>query len=290
MGHHALSMDALRQRLIASASEMERRRLVALSGLGPAKTVNHRLILCGRSLDAAGRRFRCNRPLCASCGERRRNHRTKAKIMPIIEVAMEVGYIPAHLTIALRPTDDIESVGAIFQSAKRALAGCRRRLTARHQDGLAIAGDGTLEIALVPDDELAHVGERRRQTLVELGFPEGECGGPIWCPHLHVLLLVPPGVSCEDVGTELRRVFRASRQVHIEAIRPGRGLVRSIYRVMRYGMKFTSMTEVEAPKRRHWTAEEVALFLDWSARQSRCGMRGLSFSFGMDGLPVPKCK
>lgn len=279
-------MDALRQRLIASASEMERRRLVALSGLGPAKTVNHRLIHCGRSLDAAGRRFRCNRPLCASCGERKRNARTKTKMLPIVEAAAAGGFSLAHLTIALKPTEDLDAVSAIFQSAKRAIAGCRRRLAARHPVGLSMAGDGTLEIALVPDDQLAHVGARRRETLTELGFPEACHGGPVWCPHLHILLFVPPITSLEEVGEELRRVFRATRQVHMEAVRPGRGFVRSIYRIMRYAMKFEGKTEVEESERRNWTPEEVAMFFDWAERSSRCGMRGLSITFGLDGLPA----
>lgn len=285
MAYHGRSIDVLRQKILDSASEMERRRLVALSGLSHASGVNGKLRHCERVLNNYGRRQRCNRPLCPTCGERMRNRRTKKTILKTCERASTSGYTVAHLTVALPPVDDLDRLRPIFQSAKRKLAGCRLRLRSRNPQDLSIAAEGQMEIALVPDDQLAFVGEGRRRTLTELGFPVADFGGPVWCPHLHLLLLVPPGTTVYHLGDELRRVFRAWRQVHIEPIQPGQGFVRGVYRVSRYGAKFTGRTEVEAARQRNWTSEEVALLMNWTERHSPRGRRGLTISFGMNTLP-----
>lgn len=284
MGQTTSSGDALRRHLLGSASETQRRRLVVLSGLTPEPGVNARLIACGRAVDRHGRRSRCNRPLCPSCGERMRNRRTRRQTLETCETAASQGYTVAHLTVALRPTADLEELGSIFRAAKRAMAGCRQRLRRQNPRGLSVAGEGQLEIGLVPDDQLSHVGEGRRRTLAELGFPEGAWGGPGWCPHLHVLMLIPPCTSVDDVGGELRRVFTAWRQVHVEPIPMGAGFVRSVFRVARYGSKFRGVTEVAGAAQRNWSREEVALLLDWTARHSPRGRRGVSVAFGMADL------
>lgn len=97
-------------------------------------------------------------------------------------------------------------------------------------------------------------------------------------------MLIPPCTTVHDVGCELRRVFPAWRQVHVEAIPPGAGFVRSLFRVARYGAKFSGLTEVEGAARRNWTSEEVALLMHWTARHSPRGRRGMTLAFGMANL------
>ena len=281
MGTKAPPLDILRQNLIADAAEMQRRRLVTLSGLRRQSTINRRLLRCGLDVDSTGHKFRCNRPFCASCGARRRNHKTKNLLLPLCEAAVAGGYIVAHLTIVLAPTASIDDVTPLLLSAKRKISGCRTRLGRRHPLGLQIAADGMLELSLVPDNELPHVSEGRRRTLTELGFPSAEFGGPVWCPHLHFLLFVPPDQQMEDVGAELRRVFPAWRQVHVDPLGSGKGLRNDVYRVARYGAKFAMKTEVSKSNRRNWSTEEVSLALDWTEKHSAQGMRGLNVQFGM---------
>jgi hypothetical protein len=270
----------LRQRSLDNASEHERRRLVAVSGVTTASSVNQRLLRCGNEVDHTGRRFRCNRPFCPSCGERNRDEHTKAALLPRCQAALAQGYHVAHLTVVLPPTNQIDQVTRLVTSAKRKVTGCRTRLAERHPSALAISADGTLEMGLVPSDQLDFVGEGRRRTLEELGFPESPCGRPVWCPHIHFLLLVPPEQSLDCVGAELRRVFRATRQVHIEEIKPDKNFVRSVFRVARYGAKFVGRTEVASSLQRDWSAAEMVTAMTWSEKASTKGMRGVTIKIG----------
>jgi hypothetical protein len=278
---HARPIAALRQSILDNASEHERRRLVAVSGVSHGSSVNQRLLRCGNEVDHTGRAFRCNRPFCPRCGEKKRDEHTKAMLLPRCSAALAQGYTIAHLTVILPPTNNIGEVSKLLGSAKRKLVGCRTRLAKTHPSGLTFSADGTLEIAMVPANQLDFVSEGRRRTLVELGFPESACGGPVWCPHLHLVLLAPPGQSLDAIGGELRRIFDAPRQVHIEEIPTNEHFVRSVFRVARYGAKFVGRTEVVSPLQRDWSPAEMALALDWSEKASAKGMRGVTIQLGM---------
>jgi hypothetical protein len=281
MDRRVRTPEQLRLALIAHATEPERRRLVAQGGVTRNSTVNRRMLRCRVEVDRTGRRFRCNRPFCPDCFERSRNQRAKHVLLPLAQVAVSEGYAIAHLTIILRPTDRIDDISDLFRSAKRKIAGCRSRLATRHSQGLAFAADGVLEVSLIPDDQLQYVPAGRLRTLSELGFPAATFGGPVWCPHLHLLLFAPPEQGLDEVGEELRRVFPAWRQVHLEAIAPGAGFRRAVFRVARYGAKFKGRTEVPEPFQRNWSKEEMTMALDWAERASTKAFRGLTFTCGL---------
>jgi hypothetical protein len=275
------SMDEFRDMMIANASEMVRRRLAAVRGADARTGRGERLLRCCRDVTREGRRYRCGRPFCAPCGQRVANKRTARVLLPLCEAAIAEGWRLLHATVLLSPTDDIDTVGPIFQSAKRRIASARKRLAARHPDRLAFVMDGMVELGLLADNELPLAGAAKRRTLLELGFPEGPWGTPVWLPHIHAVLLVPPGQDVDDLAAEFRTVFAAHRQVHMQDFGKRGRLRASLFRIGRYAAKFRMLTDAELPEcRRSWSAEEAALALDWSERFSNRGTRGLRFRIG----------
>lgn len=277
--------DIFREKLIEAAPDMVRRRLVAVRGAEPRAGVGRRLVRCGREVTADGHKFRCNRPLCAQCGEDAADARCP-RLLRVCKAARAAGYRMAHLTIVLPSTDRTDRLSAILTSARRKLRGCRERLRRRAPEiDFAVAFEGGFEIGMIPDNELHLAGGAKQRTLGELGFPAGHCGGPVWTPHIYSLLFVPPGLTVDDVAVEVRRVFRVYRQVHAEEIdSEGKAFERDIKRIARYPFKFMMRTDVLPPHRRSWDREEVALALAWSETQSTRGMRGFRISIGMSEL------
>lgn len=258
-------------------TDIKRRREAALQAVGDSPA-DQRRRLCGKVLNHRGEKWRCNRPPCPDCGRISGNRFAKKSVFPLAEIADPCGFTPYLLTIILAPSVDIENAGQALASAKRRAKEAMHRLALQHPTFAGWWLAGGYEMGLTRDDQFHTLGFATQETLDVLGFPHGVCGGPVWLPHLHALLVLPPGADIDLVREELRKLFAAPRQVDVRRLK-GHGFAeKQIRKVVRYPFKH----ELRLARPRHspvesWDAEEVTTYARWAEALSSHGYRGLRF-------------
>jgi hypothetical protein len=121
--------------------------------------------------------------------------------------------------------------------------------------------------------------------LAPLGFPEGAAGGPVWLPHLHVLVCLPPGCDPDLLRAFLARSFGVVGQALLQPIKTEAGLERQVARIVRY--PFKNRARLALPDNLPpmlWDDEEIALYRHWAVRFSPRGSRAFRFVIGKADL------
>ena len=238
---------AIQQRVIAAVSPRDPRR--------------DRMLFCGEP-GWTGHPERCRHPACRVCLARERKVRTKAaqtRFAGFEREALHSG------TFLLAATDRLESTGSMlkeFRSALRNRIEYQRRRDARWQ---AVCLMATLEVALFRDDDLPRLPIETQQVLRDVGFPEGECGGPVWLVHAHALVYLGE-VKANEVRAVLADLLPGHRRVMLRKMHMVRPVIQEIGHVVSYAHK-PAFERRDPDADDGWSDfddEELALYATWA--------------------------
>lgn len=219
------------------------------------------MVICGEP-GWTGHPERCRHPACRVCLARERKARTKAartRFGGFKREALRSG------TFLLAATDRLESTGSMLKEFRVALRNrieYQRRRDARWQ---AVCMMATLEIALFHDNDLPRLPAETQQVLHDVGFPEGEYGGPVWLVHVHAVVHVGE-VEADEVRAVLADLLPGRRQVMLCKMHERRPVAEEVDHIVSYSHK--SMLKRRDPEADDgWAdldAEELALYVAWA--------------------------
>ncbi len=261
-------------------NDIQRRKEIALRADGDTPAVR-RLWNCAQVRNHRGDLNQCNRPPCPRCGELSGNRFAKRAVFPFTSIAAEAGYSLHYLTIILPPTADIWVAGRLLDQAKRTVKDCILGVARRCPVFEGSFFSGGYEMGLIHDNKFEWMSPGKQQTMGALGFPHGESGGPVWLPHLHLALALPPGADIATARAALARFFPAYRQIDVRAVDGGGADCEVMKTVMRYPLKHELRLDLqEGLPVVSWDTEEVTTYARWAESLSSHGYRGLRFMSG----------
>ena len=204
----------------------------------------------------------CRHPVCRVCLARERKARVKAartRFAGFGREALRSG------TFLLAATDRLESTASMlkeFRTKLRNRIEYQRRRDVRWQ---AVCVMATLEVALFRDDDLVRFAAETQQVLRDLGFPEGECGGPVWLVHVHALVHVGE-VEAGEVRAVLADLLPGHRRVMLRRMHERSVLAEEVRQVVAYPHKpALRRHDPDADDGwSHYNDEELALYAAWA--------------------------
>lgn len=246
-----------------------------MSALDPDSELFDRMNTCGerRGYENNPYRFPCNQPGCPSCRRRQIRWRTRRAIQHFEGTSNAT---MAHLTVVGPTTRQVEQVPETFSRMRQTI-----RNLARKPHFRAVRLVGSLETDAVGFDQLPCLGDQRRALFDALGCWPTETQ-PLWVPTIHAVVHLG-GLTHQDLGHELRRVWSAPRQVHTEPFHQQCSLPENIARTISYGLKHVCATALQTDVgvcHDPWPAEWLGAY--YSALHAHAsGFRGLTLSRGV---------
>lgn len=238
--------------------DIQQRIIAAVSPRDPKR---HRMVTCGEP-GYTGHPEWCRHPACRVCLARERKTRVKAARARFAGLERDALFSGTFL---LQATDRLEATSAKLKEFKVGLRNrieYQRRRDARWQ---AVCVMATQEVALFHDNDLVRLPAETQRVLRDVGFAEGDCGGPVWLVHVHVLVHIGE-VEADEVRAVLADLLPGHRRVMLHRMHERGVLAEQVRNVVSYPHK-PVLRRRDPDADGGWSDfddEELALYVAWA--------------------------
>jgi hypothetical protein len=217
-----------------------------------------------------GYRFTCRSPACPSCRDRYiGSQRRKAEVRFAGAANSEM----AMLSINLGETRAVAGVDGIMAKARRDLRNLfdRQRTTCDLWRSVEVLA--WMEMDAFDLEDYPRLGPDKREQFSQfLQAPYGS-KGVVWCPHLHGVIRIVPGLDLHTIRTAIENQWTGHRRVDVRPFSETKNMVTNLGDIINYSLKHECTTEYYAPEtgevttvewETRWLGEYYSWLYGWS--------------------------
>jgi hypothetical protein len=149
----------------------------------------------------------------------------------------------ALVTINLGATHAIAEIGSLMKKSRRDLRNmidkCRRASV--HWWPFEVLG--WMEVDAFDLDDFLHLGPQKRNQIEQFIQVFHGSAGVVWCPHLHCIVRLAPGLDASSVRSAFERQWPGEGRVDVSSFSEQKTVQLNIGDIVNYSLKHACTTE-----------------------------------------------